>query len=86
MALGVFVALAIALPSAPGFVGVFQIGCVAACSLFSYPLAAAQVYSLIVHALTYVLFVVIGFWLIAVHDLSLSELKEAAEKGAGSSS
>jgi uncharacterized protein (TIRG00374 family) len=81
VALGVFVALAIALPSAPGFVGVFQIGCVAACSLFSYPVSAAQVYSLIVHGLSYVLVVVIGFWLLAVHNLNLLELKKAAETG-----
>lgn len=81
VALGVFVALAIALPSAPGFVGVFQVGCVAACNLFQYPLAAAQVYSLIVHALTYLVIIVIGFWLITVHDLNLFELKRAAERG-----
>lgn len=81
VALGVFVALAIALPSAPGFVGVFQIGCVAACSLFSYPDAAAKVYSLVVHALTYILFISLGFWLLAVHDLNLFELKRVAEGG-----
>jgi uncharacterized protein (TIRG00374 family) len=79
VALGVFVALAIALPSAPGFVGVFQAGCVAAFNLFAYPVSDAQVYSIIVHALTYVLMVGIGFWLIAIHNLSLFELKRAAE-------
>ena len=81
VALGVFVALAIALPSAPGFVGVFQIGCVAACSLFAYPESEAKVYSLIVHALTYLVFVVIGFWVLSIHNLSLFELKKAAEQG-----
>lgn len=79
--LGVFVALAVALPSAPGFVGVFQFGCVAATSLFAYPSAAAQVYSLVVHALTFVMLIVIGFWLLSVHNLNLFELKRAAEKG-----
>lgn len=79
--LGVFVALAVALPSAPGFVGVFQVGCVAATSLFSYPLAAAQVYSLVVHALTFILLITVGFWLLSVHDLNLFELKKAAEEG-----
>jgi len=81
VAVGVFVALAIALPSAPGFVGVFQLGCVAAASLFAYPEAAAQVYSLVVHALTYIVFVALGFWLLSVHDLNLFELKKAAEEG-----
>jgi hypothetical protein len=82
VALGVFVALAIALPSAPGFLGVFQIGCVAAFNLFLYPSTDAQVYSIIAHALTYALTIVIGFWLIAAHNLNLFELKKAAEQGA----
>ena len=81
VALGVFVALAIALPSAPGFVGVFQIGCVAAASLFSYPEADAKVYSLLVHGLTYLMMIIVGFWLLAIHDLNLFELKKAAEGG-----
>ncbi len=81
VALGVFVALAIALPSAPGFLGVFQIGCVAAFNLFSYPETDAQVYSIITHALTYALTILIGFWLVAVHNLNLFELKRAAEQG-----
>lgn len=83
VALGVFVALAIALPSAPGFVGVFQIGCVAAASLFAYPESDAKVYSLVVHGLTYVILIIVGFWLLAVHDLNLFELKKAAEQGGG---
>jgi uncharacterized protein (TIRG00374 family) len=81
VALGVFVALAIALPSAPGFVGVFQIGCVAAASLFAYPEADAKVYSLVVHGLTYLIMIIVGFWLLTIHDLNLFELKKAAEKG-----
>jgi uncharacterized protein (TIRG00374 family) len=83
VALGVFVALAIALPSAPGFVGVFQIGCVAAASLFAYPESDAKVYSLVVHGLTYLIMIIVGFWLLAIHDLNLFELKKAAEKGGG---
>jgi uncharacterized protein (TIRG00374 family) len=76
----VFVSLAVALPSAPGFVGVFQMGCVAAAALFAYPIAAAQLYSIIAHLLTFLLVVVIGFWVLAIHDLTLFELKKAAEK------
>jgi uncharacterized membrane protein YbhN (UPF0104 family) len=77
--LTVFVALAVALPSAPGFIGVFQAGCVAAGTLFSYPQEAAVVYSLMIHVLSYLLFLVLGFWLLTVHDLSLFELKKAVE-------
>jgi uncharacterized membrane protein YbhN (UPF0104 family) len=75
----VFVALAIAIPSVPGFIGVFQGGCVAATGLFGYPYEAAVVYSLVIHVLSYLLFIGLGFWLLAVHDLSLFELKRAVE-------
>jgi uncharacterized membrane protein YbhN (UPF0104 family) len=76
----VFVSLAVALPSAPGFVGVFQMGCVAAAALFAYPLAAAQLYSIIIHIVSFLVVVVVGFWILAIHDLTLFELKRAAEK------
>jgi uncharacterized membrane protein YbhN (UPF0104 family) len=75
----VFVALAIAIPSVPVFIGVFQAGCVAATGLFGYPHEAAVVYSLVIHVLSYLLFIGLGFWLLAVHDLSLFELKRAVE-------
>lgn len=76
----VFVSLAVALPSAPGFVGVFQMGCVAAAALFAYPLAAAQLYSIIIHIMSFLVVVLVGFWILAIHDLTLFELKRAAEK------
>jgi hypothetical protein len=76
----VFVSLAVALPSAPGFVGVFQLGCVAAASLFAYPLAAAQLYSIIIHLLSFLFVIGIGFWVLTIHDLTLFELKKAAER------
>jgi uncharacterized protein (TIRG00374 family) len=77
--LTVFVALAVAIPSVPGFIGVFQAGCVAAGALFGYPQEAAVVYSLMIHVLSYLLFIGLGFWLLAVHDLSLFDLKRAVE-------
>lgn len=76
----VFVSLAVALPSAPGFVGVFQMGCVAAAALFAYSVSAAQLYSILVHLLTFVMVIAMGFWVLTVHDLNLFELKKAAEK------
>jgi uncharacterized protein (TIRG00374 family) len=76
----VFVSLAVALPSAPGFVGVFQMGCVAAAALFAYSVSAAQLYSILVHLLTFLIVIAMGFWVLTVHDLNLFELKKAAEK------
>jgi len=76
----VFVSLAVALPSAPGFVGVFQMGCVAAAALFAYSVSAAQLYSIIVHLLTFLVVLALGFWVLTTRDLNLFELKKAAEK------
>jgi uncharacterized protein (TIRG00374 family) len=74
---GVFVALAIAIPSAPGFIGVFQIGCVAACALFHYPLEVSQAFSLVAHAVAYLSTILIGAALLVVHGLSLGQLRRS---------
>jgi uncharacterized protein (TIRG00374 family) len=75
---GVFVALAIAMPSAPGFIGVYQMGCVGACALFGYPAEVSQAFALIAHGIPYALFILIGVWLLGVHGLSLSQLRRQA--------
>ena len=80
--IGVIVALLIAAPSVPGFFGPFQAGCVAAFELFGYQdHADMTAYSLMVHLLTYVLIISIGFWLLRKHDLKLFDLKNAAAQG-----
>jgi hypothetical protein len=82
VAVGVFVALAIAIPSAPGFVGVWQFGCVEACKLFAYPEADAQAFSLVSHFISYVVPVGIGFWLLTIHGMSFGDLKKTARQNA----
>lgn len=76
---GVFVALAIAVPSAPGFIGVFQIGCVAACAIFHYPLEVSQAFSLVAHAISYLSTMLIGAVLLMVHGLKLGQLQRQSE-------
>ncbi len=79
--LGVLVALAIAAPSVPGFFGTFQAGCKAAFQLFGYSSwAFISAYSIVMHLVTYVLFVSIGFLLLRKHDLKLFDLKKAASE------
>ena len=80
LTIGVLVALFVAAPSTPGFVGVFQGGCVAAAALVGYPIATAQAYSLVVHVLIYITIIAFGFTLLAVHDLSLGELRSSVGK------
>lgn len=74
------VALAVALPSAPGFVGVFQIACVLGLheiSKFSQPFAVA--FSLTMHAMNYLFYFIAG-------GISLSRTRFSLSKASSVSS
>ena len=73
--LAVVVALAVAAPSAPGFIGPYQIGCVAGLGLFGVSVERATAYSLITHAFQYVIFIVVGLYFILRYGLSLREMQ-----------
>jgi uncharacterized protein (TIRG00374 family) len=76
------VSLALVLPSAPGYVGSFQVGTVAALALFSVPEATALSLSLVFHALNYVPITAAGFAYLAAMNLTLGEIRAAGEKPA----
>ena len=73
-------ALALVLPSTPGYVGPFQAGTVLALGLFSVPKADALSLSIIYHAANYVPITVVGLAYLAALNLTLGELKAAGEK------
>lgn len=75
VAMGTIVALAVAAPSAPGFVGVYQTAGIAALALFSVASDKAGAYAILNHLVQYVMIVVYGFWVLAKSDLSLKDLK-----------
>jgi uncharacterized protein (TIRG00374 family) len=75
--IAVIVALAVAAPSAPGFIGVYQVAMIAGFSLFGLPEQQAVAYSIITHLLQYVLFVVYGMFVLMRSHLSLGELRPA---------
>jgi uncharacterized protein (TIRG00374 family) len=77
------VAVAVALPSAPGFVGTFQAGTVAALGLFAVPESTAFSFSILYHALHYVPITVTGLVYLSLMNLTLSELRMAGEKRGG---
>ena len=79
---GVVIALSVALPSAPGFVGVYQAGCVLAFQIFGLDHNKAVAYSLVSHAAMYVLLIVLGVIALVRNDLSLFELRGIALKRA----
>jgi uncharacterized protein (TIRG00374 family) len=75
------VAVALVLPSAPGYVGAFQVGTVAALSLFQVPEALALSFSLVFHALNYVPITLVGLVYLYAMNLTLGELRAAGEAG-----
>ncbi len=74
----VMIALAVAAPGAPGFVGTFQLGCVVALALFDYPEEFGVAYSIVLHALQAVTVVICGFVILHRRGLSLSDVSRQA--------
>ncbi|MDD2943496.1 MAG: lysylphosphatidylglycerol synthase transmembrane domain-containing protein [bacterium] len=75
MVVNVFVAIAVAFPSAPGFIGTFQFGCVAAlCGVYGYSEEYALAFSVVTHLLQFTLSVIIGFYYLFREGLRLTEI------------
>jgi uncharacterized protein (TIRG00374 family) len=70
----VLVSLAIAAPSAPGFVGVYEAGCVAAFALFGLSKESATAYAIVTHLLEYLLVVFFGVLALFRNDLRFWDL------------
>ena len=77
------VAGTLALPSAPGYVGTFQVGTIWALSPFHVPEATALSMSLVYHAVNYLPITAAGFAYLASMNLTLGELQAAGEKSHG---
>lgn len=80
VSVSVIIALAVAAPSVPGFVGVYQTACIAGFSLFGVSTEVAVAYSIITHALHYVIFVPYGLFALSRAGLSFSELRNRKGK------
>ncbi len=74
------VAVALVLPSAPGYVGTFQVGTVAALALFAVPEATALSLSLLYHAVNYIPITAAGLAYLWSMNITLGELRAAGEK------
>ena len=73
----VVVALAIAIPSAPGFLGVFQFGCWLALSgMFGYPKEFSVAFAIVTHSLQFALVVLIGGLVLRRTGLSIGDLRK----------
>jgi uncharacterized protein (TIRG00374 family) len=72
------VAVALILPSAPGYVGAFQVGAVAALALYAVPEATALSLSIVFHAANYVPITLAGLAYLGALNLSLGDLRAAS--------
>lgn len=69
----VLVALAVAAPGPPGFLGTFQIGCIAALSLYGVSKEATVSYSIVMHLLQALGVIAVGLWVLKSRGLSLKK-------------
>lgn len=81
LTLTVLVALAVAAPSAPGFLGVFQIACIAGFSLFGISNETATAYSILCHMHQFVIFILYGLYVLFSYGMSFGELRTSAQEG-----
>ncbi len=72
-------ALAVAAPSAPGFIGTFQFGCVfALCEIFTFNKELAIAFSLVAHISQYILTAIHAIYVLKKRGLSLEQLSSAS--------
>lgn len=83
IAVAVIVALAVAAPSAPGFIGVYQTGCVAAFVLLGYRKETGLAFGLLSHILQYIFIVLAGILSLWHQGVKFREMSRmAAQEGA----
>ena len=75
LAVTVITALAVAAPSAPGFIGVYQWACIAGFALFAYPNEKAVAFSIITHIYNFAFFAIFGGIVLWRDGLKLADLK-----------
>lgn len=76
LAIVVCIAFAVAAPSVPGFVGVFQAACIAAFTLCGESRETAVTYSIVSHLSHYLVFVIYGSILLAKNGVGLLDRKK----------
>lgn len=82
LVLTAIVAIAISVPSAPGFIGSYQLGCVLALGIFGVAESAALAYSLVLHLTQFVAVIGAGLFSLWKEGMSLRDVDaQAAESG-----
>jgi len=80
MTINVMVALAVAAPSAPGFIGAFQFGCVVALSVtYAYSEEFALGFSVISHSFQFILAILVGMHSLRALGFGFRQIVQQAE-------
>jgi uncharacterized membrane protein YbhN (UPF0104 family) len=77
------IGLAVSAPSAPGGLGVYQLGCIAALTLGPYDRELATAYALVTHFHQYIVVIGCGVIILLRDQLSLAKLQDADNGLAG---
>ena len=74
------VAIAVSVPSAPGYIGAFQLGCILALSLFGIDQSRAIAYSIVLHLTQFVGVVGAGVYSLWTEGMSFHDVEAVSEQ------
>ena len=86
LSLTTMVAIAVAVPGGPGFIGMFQVGCEVGLAVYGIGKSLAFSYSVLVHVLQFASTVLPGLYFFLRENLTLSELRTEASIATGGES
>jgi uncharacterized protein (TIRG00374 family) len=73
------IAIAVSAPSAPGYIGAFQVGCTLSLAIFGVSKSDAFAYSIILHVTQFVGVVAAGLYSLAREGMTLRQVEEVSE-------
>lgn len=74
-----FVAIAVSIPGGPGFIGMFQAGCIVALEIYGVERSVAFSYSVLTHLVQFGTTVGLGLYFFLREDLSIKDMAHVAE-------
>jgi hypothetical protein len=78
------IAIGVAVPSAPGFFGVFEVAAILGCGVYGIPRDVAVTWAIGYHILSFVPITLIGLWYFARLGLHMRDVRSAEEGGLSS--
>lgn len=69
------IAVAVSVPSAPGYIGSFQVGCIVGLAIFAVPKSDALAFSVVLHLAQFVVTVAAGLYSLWTENMSLREVE-----------